>query len=136
MPLALTSPAFANGANIPVAYTCEGGDRSPALAWSGPPSGVRSYVLIVDDPDAPSGTFTHWILFDVPASVTSLPETAGGEKAGGKQGRNDFGRTGYRGPCPPRGHGPHRYYFRLFALNAATLSVGGGAARQDVDRAM
>ncbi len=136
MPLALTSASFANGANIPAVYTCEGGDRSPALAWSGPPSGVRSYVLIVDDPDAPSGTFTHWVLFDVPGTATSIPETTGGEKAGGKQGRNDFGKSAYRGPCPPRGHGAHRYYFRLFALNVPTLSLKEGAARAEVERAM
>lgn len=135
MALALTSPAFANGANIPAAYTCEGANHSPALAWSDAPPGTRSFVLIVDDPDAPSGTFTHWVLFDVPASTTLLSESAAAGAAG-KQGRNDFGKSGYGGPCPPRGHGAHRYYFRLFATDVPSLSLKDGAARGDVERAM
>lgn len=135
MALALTSPAFANGANIPAAYTCEGANHSPALAWSGVPPGARSFVLIVDDPDAPSGTFTHWVAYDVPANTTSLPETPAAVTVG-KQGRNDFGKAGYGGPCPPRGHGPHRYFFRLFALDLASLSLKDGAVRGEVERAM
>ena len=135
MGFALTSPAFANGANIPAAYTCEGVNHSPALAWSGAPPGTKSFVLIVDDPDAPSGTFTHWVLYDVPANTSSLAE-APAHKTAGKQGRNDFGKTGYGGPCPPRGHGAHRYFFRLFALALASLSLADGSARAEVERAM
>ena len=135
MSFSLTSSAFAEGANIPARFTCEGQDLSPALAWSGHPEGTRSFALIVDDPDAPVGTFTHWVLFDVPPAVTRLDE---GQKAGdtGRSGKNDFGRTGYGGPCPPRGRGPHRYYFTLHALDVAKLGVAANASRQAVEAKM
>jgi hypothetical protein len=129
----LTSPAFPQGGNIPVAYTCDGPNRSPALQWSGVPAGTLSFALIVDDPDAPRGTWVHWVLFDIPGTRTELPE---GFTPGqvGVSGRNDFGRTGYGGPCPPSG--THRYFFRLHALPEPTLPLREGASRGDVDRAI
>ena len=134
---ALRSPAFGNGGQIPSQYTCGGSDQSPALAWNGVPAAARSLALIADDPDAPRGTWSHWLLWNLPARVTELP---GGVPAreqletGARQGTNDFGRLGYGGPCPPPGR-PHRYYFHLFALNAA-LNLNPGAGRGQLERAM
>jgi Raf kinase inhibitor-like YbhB/YbcL family protein len=135
MAFALTSSTFPNGGNIPAAYTCEGANHSPVLAWSGAPPETRSFVLIVDDPDAPSGTFTHWVLYDIPSGTASLAEAPAGATVG-KQGKNGFGKTGYGGPCPPRGHGPHRYFFRLFAIDVPSLPLKDAAARDEVERAM
>ncbi len=134
MPFILRS-VFENNGKIPKKYTCDGDDLSPPLSWEGVP-GAASYVLIVDDPDAPAGVFTHWILYNVPSNLTSLPEGVpkGKETAYGLQGRNDFGDYGYGGPCPPRGK-PHRYFFKLYALNS-TLDLQPGARRSDVERAM
>jgi Raf kinase inhibitor-like YbhB/YbcL family protein len=117
--LTLTSDAFQNGQAIPAEYTCDGANQSPALSWSEPPQGTRSFALIVDDPDAPKGTFRHWGAYDIPASTQSL---AAGQRVG-SQAVNDFGKPGYGGPCPPKGHGPHRYRFKLLALNVETLSL-------------
>jgi Raf kinase inhibitor-like YbhB/YbcL family protein len=129
----LTSPAFAEGADIPTVFTCDGQDRSPPLHWSRAPAGTQSFTLIVDDPDAPGRTFTHWVLFDVPAVQSDLPE---GFQPGqvGTSGRGDFGRTGYGGPCPPSGS--HRYFFKLFALNVPSIGLQEGASRAEVERAM
>lgn len=127
-----TSPAFADGATIPRRHTCDGENRSPRLTWRDPPTGVRSFALIVDDPDAPSGTFTHWVLFNVPGGSTELPEAA----TVGRSGRNDFGKHGYGGPCPPKGHGPHRYVFKLSALDVEALGAAEGAPRKAVEAAM
>lgn len=126
---------FGNNEMIPKRYTCDGDDLSPPLSWEGAPGAV-SYVLIVDDPDAPAGVFTHWVLYNVPANVNSLPEGVprGKETPYGLQGRNDFGDYGYGGPCPPKGK-PHRYFFKLYALNI-TLELPPGARRSDVERAM
>ncbi|HXH06460.1 MAG TPA: YbhB/YbcL family Raf kinase inhibitor-like protein [Vicinamibacterales bacterium] len=135
MAFTLTSPAFADGAFIPVRYTCDGENLSPPLQWADPPSGTRSFVLIVDDPDAPAGTFTHWVLFDLPGAERHLPE-APPQKTAGRSGRNDFGKQGYGGPCPPRGHGPHRYFFRLSALDVDSLKLAAGARRSEVEAAM
>jgi len=132
MALKVESPAFSNGGRIPQKYTCEGKDISPELRWEGAPSGVKSFVLIVDDPDAPRGTFTHWVLFDIPAVESGLIE---GSKQG-KPGRNDFGKLGYGGPCPPKGHGVHRYFFRLYALDIPSLGLKEGVSRADVEAAM
>jgi hypothetical protein len=132
MSLEIQVSGFANGGQIPARHTCEGQDVSPALSWHGAPAETKSYVLIVDDPDAPVGTWNHWLLYDIPASTTSLAE--GG--AAGLSGKNDFGRPGYGGPCPPRGHGPHRYFFKIFALSAASLGLRAGATRAELDRAM
>ena len=131
----LESPAFAEGATIPKRYTCEGANVSPELRWRDAPAQTRSFALIVDDPDAPGRTFTHWVLFDIPADRTSLPE---GLQPGdvGVAGRNDFGKTGYGGPCPPPGHGPHRYFFTLYALDTETLNLKRGASRAEVEKAM
>jgi Raf kinase inhibitor-like YbhB/YbcL family protein len=129
----LASPAFADGADIPAVYTCDGPNRSPALHWTGAPAGTQSFSLIVDDPDAPIRTFTHWVLFDIPATQDDLPE---GFQPGqvGTSGRNDFGRTGYGGPCPPAG--THRYLFTLYALDVPSLGLKEGASRAEVERAM
>lgn len=117
--LSLTSSAFADGGAIPAQYTCDGANQSPALAWGEPPAGTRSFALVVDDPDAPSGTFRHWGAYDIPASERSIPP---GQQVG-TQAINDFGKPGYGGPCPPNGHGPHHYHFKLFALGVDRLSV-------------
>lgn len=129
----IKTAAFTDGSLIPQRFTCEGDDVSPALSWTDPPAGTASFALIVDDPDAPRGTWTHWTLFNLPATTTGLAE---GWRAGGTSGRNDFGNTGYGGPCPPRGHGPHRYFFRLYALDVAHLALAEGAARKELERAM
>lgn len=137
MPLQLTSAAFTEGSPIPAHYTCDGRDVSPPLRWSGAPEGVRSFALIADDPDAPAGTWVHWVLYDLPAGASELPEgvpPAESVAGGGRQGRNDFGRLGYGGPCPPRGR-PHRYFFKLYALDTE-LDLPPRATKQAVERAM
>jgi Raf kinase inhibitor-like YbhB/YbcL family protein len=132
MSFALTSSGFADRGIIPAKFTCDGANLSPGLDWHNAPPGTRSFVLIAEDPDAPSGTFTHWVLYDIPAAVSSLAE---GQKPGwtGHSGLNDFGRVGYGGPCPPRGHGPHRYVFTLSAMNVETLGLVEGASRVQVE---
>ena len=133
----LTSTAFAEGSPIPAKYTCDGKDLSPPLTWSGVPAEAKSLVLLADDPDAPVGTWTHWVLFDLPPNVSELAEDlAKGQYASGgaKQGLNDFKRLGYGGPCPPPGK-PHRYFFKLYALNVM-LDLKPGASKKDVERAM
>lgn len=139
MALLLTSGAFQAGGGIPARYTCDGADVSPALAWSGTPAGTVTFALVADDPDAPGGTWVHWVLFNVPAAVTALPE--GVAKAhepkglgGARQGRNDFRKVGYGGPCPPAGPA-HRYFFRLYALDAV-LPLRAGADRPALVAAM
>jgi Raf kinase inhibitor-like YbhB/YbcL family protein len=127
----LTSSAFAEGEPIPRRHSCEGEDLSPPLSWTDVPDGTSVLVLIVDDPDAPGGTFTHWLAGGLDPASDGLGE---GEAAP-VEGRNDFGQTGYRGPCPPPGHGPHRYFFRLHAL-AQELELQPGAARGDVEGAL
>jgi Raf kinase inhibitor-like YbhB/YbcL family protein len=119
--LALTSPAFTNGSDIPSRHTCEGDDTSPALAWSGAPQNTKSFALIVDDPDAPDPaaprmTYVHWVLYDIPPTATGLAEGAGNKaSANARDGVNDRRRTGYTGPCPPIGR--HRYFHKLYALD-------------------
>lgn len=134
----IESLAFRNEDFIPVKYTCDGDDVSPALRWFEPPAGTRSFALIMEDPDAPGGTFIHWILYNIPPNLSELPENVPKrpEVAGiGMQGVNDFGRIGYGGPCPPRTHPPHRYYFRLYALDT-TLNLRPGANLGEVRAAM
>jgi Raf kinase inhibitor-like YbhB/YbcL family protein len=138
--LTITSPAFAHGAEIPRRHTCEGEDVSPALAWSGVPAGARSLALIVDDPDAPDPaapkmTYVHWVLYDIPPTAAGLPEgvSSGALPPGTRQGRNDWKRAGYGGPCPPIGR--HRYFHKLYALDA-TLGDLGEPTKADVERAM
>jgi hypothetical protein len=133
MTFTLASSAFTAGGTIPAKFTCEGTNVSPELRWNDAPANTHSYALIVDDPDAPAGAFTHWILFDIPANRANLAE---GENKIGAAGKNDFGRAAYGGPCPPRGHGPHRYYFTLYALDVASLPLKAGASRREVDTAL
>lgn len=127
--LSLTSDAFRNGQPIPAQYTCDGADQTPALRWGEPPQGTKSFAIVIDDPDAPSGTFRHWGVFDIPASARSI---GGGQKVGTEV-ANDFGKPGYGGPCPPKGHGPHHYHFKLFALDVDKLNVATGAKVVDVE---
>jgi len=135
MEFKLIVSAFADGGAIPKLNTGEGADLSPALEWSGEPPDTKSFALIVDDPDAPAGTWNHWLLWDVPASVHSVAQ---GFRPGqlGVSGANDFGKPGYGGPMPPRGHGPHRYFFKLHALDVPTLGLRAGAKRAELDRAL
>jgi Raf kinase inhibitor-like YbhB/YbcL family protein len=135
--LYLKTPAFQPGSEIPKQYTCEGEDLSPPLQWGGAPKGTQSLALIAEDPDAPSGTFTHWMLYDLPPSVTELPQGLPRKehvKFGGLQGMNDFGKVAYGGPCPPPGN-PHRYFFKLYALDTV-LGLKPGAMKEEVERAM
>jgi len=137
MAFSITSTAFPNGGNIPRKFTCDGADASPELSWTTPPSGTQSLALIADDPDAPVGNWTHWVLYDLPAGTASLPEDVPKSEElpnGARQGRNDFRRIGYGGPCPPPGK-PHRYFFRLYALNSK-LNLKPGATKADVEKAM
>jgi hypothetical protein len=127
----LTSSAFANGEAIPSRYTCEGENLSPPLRWSGTPDGTRSLALVVDDPDAPVGTFTHWLAWGIDPEAGGLAE---GQPAPA-EGRNDFRVIGYGGPCPPPGHGPHRYFFKLYALDS-DLALPAGASRAELERAL
>lgn len=123
--LDVRSSAFGANAAIPARYTCSGADVSPPISWRGAPDGTKSIALTVIDPDAPGRPFTHWVLFNVPASETDLRE-GGSPPEGSFEGRNDFGSTGYRGPCPPPGS-PHHYHFKVYALDA-TLALRGGAS--------
>ncbi len=135
MPFELKSRAFESGEMIPVRYTCDGEDVSPPLEWSAPPEDTESLVLLCDDPDAPVGTWSHWVLYNIPAEFRLLREHVPPEEVlpwGGVQGRNDFGRVGYGGPCPPRGPA-HRYFFRLIALDKP-VTLSPGATRQEVLR--
>jgi len=136
----IESPAFAAHAEIPTLYTCEGEDRSPPLAWRDGPGGVSSLALIVDDPDAPDPaapqrTWVHWVLFDIPPEARGLPEGVARDAlpAGTREGRNDWNRTGYGGPCPPIGR--HRYFFKLYALDTDLTGLST-ASKADVERAM
>ena len=126
---ALISPAFASGATLPREFTCNGANTSPPLAWSHPPAASKSYVLIVDDPDAPGGTFRHWGLYDLPASARSID--AG--QAPGRQAVNDLGKPGYGGPCPPSG--THHYRFKLYALDVEKLGLPPSAKVAEVESA-
>ncbi len=125
----ITSTAFQEGKEIPKRFTCDGENVSPPLAWTGSPAGAKAYALIVDDPDAPSGLFTHWIVFNLPASTHSLPEAA----KPANQGTNGFGKPGYGGPCPPKGR--HRYFFHLYALKDE-LSGLTSPSRKEIDAAL
>ena len=137
MALTVSSSAFKEGDRIPAKYTCQGQDVSPPLAWGEPPAGTQSFALIVDDPDAPGGVFTHWVLFNIPPDSRNLPEavpTQAELASGALQGKTDFGRTGYSGPCPPPGR-PHRYQFTLYALDQP-LGLEGGASKKQLLSAM
>ena len=137
MGLTLSSSAFSEGDRIPGRYTCEGEDISPPLHWSGTPAGTRSFALVCSDPDATVGTWYHWGVFDVPPGTTRLEEALPTDARVGaiRQAVTDFRRTGYGGPCPPKGHGVHRYRFHLMALDVAALSLPELPDCRDVERA-
>ena len=137
----LTSPAFKNGETIPALYTCEGKDPSPELNWTGAPAGTKSFALVMDDPDAPVGLWVHWVLYDIPGGLAGLPgnlpkteRVLDGAKHGASWGVDSFSRTGYGGPCPPPGK-PHRYFFKLYALDK-TLGLPPRATAAELGRAM
>jgi Raf kinase inhibitor-like YbhB/YbcL family protein len=133
----ISSSDFQNGGDIPKKFTCDGADVSPELSWSDPPAGTKSFALIADDPDAPVGTWTHWVLYDLPAGTHNLAENVpkiDQLPSGGMQGRNDFRKIGYGGPCPPPGN-PHRYFFKLYALDSKP-NLKPGASRQEVEQAI
>ena len=137
MAFQLTTTAFQNDGFIPAKFTCDRTDVSPALAWNDPPAGTKSFALIVDDPDAPAGTWVHWVLYDLPPGARGLPEGTAKSRElpdGSRQGQNDFRRIGYNGPCPPRG-APHRYFFKLYALDIKT-NLAAGATKRDLERTM
>jgi Raf kinase inhibitor-like YbhB/YbcL family protein len=132
----LKSSAFVSGSMIPSLYTCKGKNISPPLTWSGAPAGTKSFVLICDDPDAPILTWVHWVYYNIPASVTSLPEALSKiekPQQGGIHGKSSFGDFGYGGPCPPLG--THRYFFKLYALDTM-LTLPSGAKKKDILKAM
>lgn len=133
----LTSTAFAEGQPIPAKYTCDGPDVSPPLQWTNLPAATRSLALIADDPDAPVGTWVHWVLYALAPTLTGLPEAVDKSQYvldGARQGQNDFHRLGYGGPCPPRGK-PHRYFFKLYALDTM-LDLQPGATKKDLLKAL
>ena len=134
MPLTLTSRAFQQGGTIPKRYTCDGDNVSPPFAWSGVPEGTQSFLLVCDDPSAPSGTFHHWAAYDIPARWRGLAEGHGPESLadGFKQAINDLQKPGYTGPCPPPGDKPHHYHFCLSALSEPSLPVAPSAAFEEV----
>jgi Raf kinase inhibitor-like YbhB/YbcL family protein len=137
MSFQISSTGFAGNQMIPKKFTCDGTDVSPALSWEDAPVGTRSLALIMDDPDAPAGTWVHWVMYNIPAETKDLPEGVAKQEQlpdGSLQGRNDFRKTGYGGPCPPPGK-PHRYYFKLYALDAK-LNLNAGASKADVEEAM
>jgi Raf kinase inhibitor-like YbhB/YbcL family protein len=134
MALTLNTPAFAQNQPIPDRFSRDGGNVSPPIEWRGAPPGTQSYALVVEDPDAPKGTFRHWAAYNIPAGTDGLPESAGSGKPGTAMdmAKNDFGDRRYDGPQPPPGHGTHHYHFRLFALDVPQLRVPGNASAQDV----
>ena len=139
----LSSSAFQEGEVIPSKYTCEGQDVSPSLSWTGVPEGTESFAITCLDPDAPPGTWIHWILYDLPGDSTDLPEGVAkketlesGTKQGACWGVSSFSRVGYYGPCPPPGHGFHRYYFAVYALDVDSLGLKPEAKLNEVEEAM
>ncbi len=136
MTFSFSSPAFGHGQPIPAVYTCKGRDISPPLTWSDLPQGTKSLALIMDDPDAPIGTWVHWVIYNIPSTRTGLEEAIPSEERladGSLQGKNSWRRIGYGGPCPPSG--THRYYFRLYALDSM-LSLAPGATKEQLLQAM
>ena len=133
----LASPSFENQQPIPTKYTGEGADASPVLKWEGAPSSTKSFALICDDPDAPGRVWVHWVIYNIPAGTTELPEGVAKSDtvAGAMQGVNDFGKVGYNGPMPPRGIGKHRYFFKLYALKDG-LDLKPRATKKQLEDAM
>ena len=128
--MTISSSAFSDGQSIPAKYTCDGSDTSPAMAFASIPAGAKSLALVVDDPDAPGGTFDHWIVWNIPPNTTTVAE---GQSPKGIAGRNGFGNSGYGGPCPPSGE--HRYFFKLYALDT-TLNLQPSSRKADLEKAM
>jgi len=138
MALSIAVEGIKDGEEIPKRFTCDGENLSPRITISGAPEKAKALVLIMEDPDAPMGLFVHWTLFNIPPNTVEIKPGMGRERVtaeGMEQGKNDFGRTGYDGPCPPRGHGPHRYYFRLYAVDSK-LSLRGTPTRKEILNAM
>jgi Raf kinase inhibitor-like YbhB/YbcL family protein len=134
----MTAAAFPDGGTIPKKFTCDGTDVSPALSWTNSPTGTRSLAMIADDPDAPGGTWVHWVLYDLPPDTRQLPEgVPRSPQLPNKalQGRNDFGKIGYNGPCPPRGSA-HRYFFKLYALDFKKTGLRPAATKAELERAI
>jgi len=137
MSFTISSPSFSNGGDIAKKFTCDAADLSPQLTWTEPPSATKTFALLVDDPDAPVGNWNHWTMWNLPPNLRGLPEGVKKEASlpdGSQQGRNDFRKTGYNGPCPPPGK-PHRYYFKLFALDVK-LELKNGAGKNDLEAAL
>ena len=137
MSLQISSTAFSAGETMPKKFTCDGPDVSPQLKWNDPPANTQSIALIMDDPDAPVGTWVHWVLYDLPAATRELSEGVPKQEqlsSGARQGRNDFGTIGYNGPCPPPGK-PHRYFFKLYSLDSK-LDLKAGASKAELERTM
>ena len=136
MPFQIESPAFVQESAIPTLFTCEGENISPPLQWSSPPKGTKSFALICDDPDAPVGTWVHWVIYHIPPEKNELSESIAPleEVQGMRQGLNDFQRVGYGGPCPPKG-APHRYFFKLYALDTL-LALHPKATKKELEKAM
>jgi len=133
MAIVITSTAFKEGDDIPAQYTCEGANMSPPLSWSGVPLEALSLALLMEDPDAPGGTYTHWMLLNLARDIDGLPEDVPADETladGSRQLSNSFGNIGYGGPCPPPGNGSHRYFFRIYALDSS-ISLNKGAKRED-----
>lgn len=128
--ISLTSDAFHDGQPIPTQFTCDGTGQAPTLHWGDPPSGTKSFALVIDDPDAPSGTFRHWGVFDIPATARSI----GGAQRVGTEAKNDKGTVGYTGPCPPKGNPRHHYHFKLFALDVGSLGLNADSLVSDIER--
>lgn len=136
MTLSIASPAFKNGSAIPTVYTCKGKDTSPALSWNDPPSNTKSFALIMDDPDAPGGTWIHWVIYNIPASARGLQAATSNQAQladGSLNGVNSWGKLGYGGPCPPSG--THRYFFKFYALDMM-LDLSSGANKEQLLSAM
>jgi len=136
MEIKMKSLAFVPGGKIPGKYTCDGMDISPPVSWTSGPEGTKTFALICDDPDAPMGTWVHWVLFNLPADITEFRENVPPEKElenGAKQGMNDFRKIGYGGPCPPGG--THRYFFKLYALDTE-IHLEAGATKAELLKAM
>jgi Raf kinase inhibitor-like YbhB/YbcL family protein len=137
MAFSISSPDFQNGGDIPKKFTCDGADISPELSWTDAPAGTQGFALIADDPDAPAGTWTHWVIYEIPAHVHKLDQNVPKNEdlpSGARQGRNDFRKIGYAGPCPPAGK-PHRYFFKLYALDTR-LNLKPGTSKAELEKSM
>lgn len=135
MTLKLSSSAFTSGGDVPSRFTCDGDNISPPLAWSGVPAEARSLALICRDPDAPAGDWYHWAVYDIPAGTMGFAEQRTARETAMRQAINDFGKRGYGGPCPPPGHGRHRYHFTVYALNCQHLDIPETARCRQVEKA-